>query len=269
MGQLHKAERITEGSHFIGQVVGIDRDAVASDARARVEGLKAERLGLGGLNRFPQIDPEVVAEDRHLVYQSDVDVPVGVLQELRHLGFARASYWHDGVNESFVHLARPIGGRLVVATDNLGSILDPVGCVARVDPFGRVREKEILTCSESGRLQQRTHNIVGGSRVGRRFEYHELTRAQLLSDTAAGALHGSKVGATGVVKGCRDTNHNGICVAEHSRICARLEPIGPHRADVFVRKIVDMAPTCVQALHDCVVEIESCDTNTAAHGLTS
>ena len=94
-----------------------------------------------------------------------------------------------------------------------------------------------------------------------------MTPLQLLSDTGAGALHGSKVGATGVVKGCGDTDHNGICVAEHSRISARLKPVGTHCADVFVRQVVDVAPTCVQALHDCVVEIESSDTNTAAHSL--
>ena len=55
-----------------------------------VERLEAERLGRRAADHVPQVDLELVAEPRHLVDQRDVDVPVGVLQQLRGLGLAPA-----------------------------------------------------------------------------------------------------------------------------------------------------------------------------------
>jgi len=61
---------------------------VAADPGSRIEDLEAERLGAGAPDRVPQVDAQLVAEDGHLVDQRDIDVAVGVLQQLGHLGFA-------------------------------------------------------------------------------------------------------------------------------------------------------------------------------------
>jgi hypothetical protein len=71
-----------------------------------VERLEAERLRRGAADDVPQLDPELVAEPRHLVDQRDVDVPVRVLEQLRHLGLAGAAGDDDGVHDAVVERDR-------------------------------------------------------------------------------------------------------------------------------------------------------------------
>src|SRR5213593_875923 len=71
-----------------GEVEGVDRDAVAAEARARVEGHEAEGLRLGGVDDLPDVDAERVRHERDLVHQPDVDAAERVLEELDHLSDA-------------------------------------------------------------------------------------------------------------------------------------------------------------------------------------
>jgi hypothetical protein len=64
------------------EVEGVDGNAVAAEARARVEGHEAERLGGGGLDDLPDVDVELRAHQRQLVHEADVHRPEGVLEEL-------------------------------------------------------------------------------------------------------------------------------------------------------------------------------------------
>ena len=57
-----------------------------ADARPGREAHVAERLRRRRVDRLPHVDAEIVGEHRQLVDQSDVDVPEGVLQQLRELG---------------------------------------------------------------------------------------------------------------------------------------------------------------------------------------
>ena len=66
----------------------IDGDAVAADARARLQDVDA-RVAVGEPDHLPDVDAELVADHRQLVGEGDVDVAVGVLDELGHLGGAR------------------------------------------------------------------------------------------------------------------------------------------------------------------------------------
>ena len=68
-----------------GEVEGVDRQAVAAHARARVEAHEAEGLGRGGVDHLPDVDLEPVAELGQLVDQGDVDRAEDVLQQLRQL----------------------------------------------------------------------------------------------------------------------------------------------------------------------------------------
>ena len=136
LGQLDEAERVLElGPHLVGEVVRVDRDAVPADAGAGVERLEAERLGGGAVDRVPQVDAELVAEDRHLVHQRDVDVPVRVLQELGHLGLAGGLGLDDGVADGAVEARGRLGAGRGQAADHLGGVADAVDLVARVDPL--------------------------------------------------------------------------------------------------------------------------------------
>jgi len=87
---------------------------VPPDARARVERLEPERLGPGGLDHVPQVDAQLVAEPGHLVDQRDVDVPVGVLQQLGRLCLAGALGAHHRVDEPAVELGGGVTAALRV-----------------------------------------------------------------------------------------------------------------------------------------------------------
>ena len=79
-------------AHLPRQVGRVDRQAVTADAGARREPHEPERLRRGGVDHRPDVDAELVAVDRELVDQRDVDVPEGVLQQLRELGLAGAGH---------------------------------------------------------------------------------------------------------------------------------------------------------------------------------
>jgi hypothetical protein len=79
---------------------------------------------------------QLVADDGQFVDQGDVHVPVGVLQQLGHLGLAGALRLDDGVDELAVEGdgARRAGRR--AAADHLGCGAQPVRGVAGVDALG-------------------------------------------------------------------------------------------------------------------------------------
>lgn len=63
----------------------IEGDAVAADARARIEGLEAIGLGLCRFDDLPDVDAHLSGEEGELVDEGDVDEAVGVLEDLHHL----------------------------------------------------------------------------------------------------------------------------------------------------------------------------------------
>src|SRR5205085_8067136 len=81
-----------------GQVKRIDGDAMAAEARAWVERLVAERLGLGRLDYFPDVDTHAVVQDFQLVDEGDVDRPITVFQDLARLGDFQTADAHHGDN---------------------------------------------------------------------------------------------------------------------------------------------------------------------------
>ena len=76
------------------EIKRIDRDAVAAEARAGIERHEAERLRLGRVDHFPDVDAEVVRHQRNLVDEADVHRAEGVFQQLHHLRHARRADRH-------------------------------------------------------------------------------------------------------------------------------------------------------------------------------
>ena len=75
---------IADRLRLVGQVVRIDADAVAAD-QARPERQEVP-LGAGGLQHVFGVDAQSVEDQRQLVDQRDVDVALGVLDDLGGLG---------------------------------------------------------------------------------------------------------------------------------------------------------------------------------------
>ena len=79
---------------FQDEVEGIQRDAVPSPSGARVEAHEAKRLGRGGVEDLPDVDPHPVEDDLQLVDERDVDGPEDVFHELGRLRGPRGGDAH-------------------------------------------------------------------------------------------------------------------------------------------------------------------------------
>ena len=127
------------------EVERVERDAVAAEARARIERLEAVRLRLCRLDDLPDVDAHAVADDGHFVGEADVDVAVRVLEQLLHLRDGRGA---DLVHAAFEHMAvqrrGDLGAVLSDAADDLRGILCLILLIAGIDALGREREVEVL-----------------------------------------------------------------------------------------------------------------------------
>ncbi|GAA3611241.1 hypothetical protein GCM10022199_13880 [Marihabitans asiaticum] len=159
-----------------------------------VEGLEAEGLGLGGVDDVPEVDVEVVAEAGNLVDQGDLDVAVGVLEQLGRLGLAGALGADDGVDEAAVEGGGVDAGRLVAA-DDLGGVVRSEPLVARVDPLGGEGEMEVGAGLQPARLESGTNDLVGGAGIGRRLEDDGLASSEVLGDGSGCGVDRAQVGA--------------------------------------------------------------------------
>jgi hypothetical protein len=126
-----------------GQVVRVDADAVTADqARGEAEEVP---LGAGGVEHVLGADAHAVEDQRQLVHQRDVEIALGVLDDLGRLGdldrrrAVDAGGDHRGVGpgDALERLRR-------VARDHLDDALEGVLLVAGVDALGRVAEEEVL-----------------------------------------------------------------------------------------------------------------------------
>ena len=130
-------------SGFPGEVVWVQRDAVSAQTRTRVERLEAVWFGFGCVHNLPHADAHFVAQ---LVDQTDVDVAVGVLQNLLHLGNCRAGNLIDlALQHCAVHRCDDLGSILADGADDLWSIFGFINQVSRIDTLRREAQVEILS----------------------------------------------------------------------------------------------------------------------------
>src|SRR5699024_11094660 len=125
--------------------------------------------------------------------QRDVDVPVGVFQQLGGLRLAAALSGCDGVDESTVEVSSTLRALGCYAADDLGRVLDAVGGVAWVDPLGGEREIEVGASCQAPFFQQRLDDLLGGSRPGGGLKDHHLPWLKLTGDGLDRAGHGAQV----------------------------------------------------------------------------
>ena len=89
-------------------------------------------------------DAELVAHQRELVGERDVDRAEGVLVQLRRLGHHRARDRHDGLHDRLVEQLRAAQALVGDAADELRRRVHVPLLVAGVDALGRVAEEEVL-----------------------------------------------------------------------------------------------------------------------------
>ena len=78
------------------------------------------RLGRGGVDDLPDVDPHPVGEDRELVDERDVDRAEDVLEQLRQLGRLGRRDAHDVVADQPVELGGAVGHAGVIPPITFG-----------------------------------------------------------------------------------------------------------------------------------------------------
>ena len=194
------------------EVVRVDRDAVPADARTRSEGLEAERLGLGAVDDVPDVDPQLVAEARHLVDQGDVDVPVGVLEQLGHLRLAQAARDDDGVDEGR-RRTRPRRPRSAASGRRRPWAWSPGRkcAVAGVDALGAEGEPKSTPATSPLGSRIGPNDLLGRARVGRRLQHDEAAGSKdAQADGGGGRLDEGKVGSAVAGEGSGHADHEDV-----------------------------------------------------------
>ena len=188
-GQLDEAGIELELARLPGQVEGIDGNAVPAQPRPRVEGHEAERLGLGGVDHFPQIDVHPLAEQLHLVDQRDVHAAEDVLQQLGQLRFAGPLHRHHLGDGAGVERAGHLGALARESAYHLGNRRGVEARVSRVLALRREGEEEVHARAQPGELfQDGLHHFLGGAGIGGALEHHQLAGAHVGPDRARGVL---------------------------------------------------------------------------------
>ena len=201
---------IADGLGLGGQVVGIDADAVAAD-QARGERQEVP-LGLRRGEHVAGAQPQAIEDQGELVHQGDVEVALGVLDDLGGFGdLDRGRAVQPGRHDRAVNLDEPRQGRLVRSRDHLGDVAQAMRRIARVDALGRIAEAEVDPGLEARELpQQRAADLLGHTGIDGRFEHHGTARPQHAGDAPAGLAQGLEIRAALLVDRRRHRHHEEV-----------------------------------------------------------
>jgi hypothetical protein len=266
--QLDEPETLTQGApHAPRQVARVDREAVATDPGAGGEGHEAERLGGGGVDGGPDVDPEIGGEHRELVDEGDVDVPEGVLEELGELGLARGRYGDGAGHQPVVELAHPFEGGVVDAGDDLGGVRQAPRGVPRIDALGAVAQEEVGAGTQpAAGLQDRADHLLGGAGVTGGLQHHQGTGPQVRGEGSGCGLDVGQVGGAVGERG-RDGHDSSVEASTHGGAGGGDEPAGAQTlAEHLVADVLDVGPAGAQGIDPVVGDVVTGDHMTGLDG---
>lgn len=261
VGELDEPEAAAEGPvDPPGQVDRVDGQAVATDAGAGGEAHEAERLGGGGVHRFPDIDAQLPCVDGEFVDQGDVDVPEGVLDQLGQLRHLGRLHRHGRLDDRAVEGVDSGEGGLVHTGDDLGGGLQGPHPVARVDPLRAVAQVEVGARGEPGvLLQDRGDQFLGGPGIGGGLQDHRGTLAQEPAQDAGGRLDGPKVGDA-LAQRRRDTDDGHVEAADRALLGGgQIAPAGQCGKEPLRRDVLDEGLARGKPLDAVLVDVETDD----------
>ena len=215
---------VANGNGLVGEVVGVDADAVAAD-QAGAEGQEVP-FAAGGFQHFQGVDAELAEDQRQFVHQGDVEVALSVLDDLGRFGDADAAgAVGAGGDDLAVEGVDDGGDCRAGAAGDLFNGGEAVVRVAGVDAFGAVAEVEDPPLPRplphpgggeqyslppgggglgrgGGKVPQPRHLLqdggtvfLGTAGIDGGFVNHQVARLEDLADGGGGLEQGGEVGA--------------------------------------------------------------------------
>ena len=179
----------------------VDRDAVSADTRAGLEDLHA-RVSVRQADELPDVDRELVADQRELVGEGDVDVAVGVLGELSQFGRAGVGQEDLRRAERRVEVAGLLGsGRRQPAADAIigDQLLEHL---AGQDALRAMRVEQAVDLAAAFRkfgFEPALH-LLGRADRRRGFEDDQIAGGDKWGDRTGSSLDKRKIGDAGAVR---------------------------------------------------------------------
>ena len=160
---------------LVGQIVGVHADAVPAH-QARTEGQEVP-FGAGRFQHLFGVDAQTLEDDGQFVDQGDVDVALGILDDLGGLGHGnRAGPEGAGGDDRGVELIDEVGAGRRRAGGHLADVGDPMLAITGIDALRAVAGEEVAVVAQPGQLlDDRDALVFGGARIDRRLEDHDIT----------------------------------------------------------------------------------------------
>ena len=127
---------------FVGEVVGVNADAVSADeAGAEVEEVP---FGAGGGEHVEGVDPHLVEDEGEFVHERDVEIALRVLDDLGGFSdFDGGCFVDTSGDDGSVHGGDDLECLGVLSADDFLDLGEGVFFVAGIDALGRVSDFEV------------------------------------------------------------------------------------------------------------------------------
>src|SRR5215470_297202 len=242
------------------EIERVDGNAVAADARSRIEGHKAEGLGRRRLDDLPGIDTDLAAGEGELVRKSDVHAAERVLEELRRLGHARVRGLEYAHRHVAVQVRRELGAALRHAADYLGNVGGGEAAVPGVDPLGREGEEDVGADHEPGRLQTRLYDLLGGAGEGRALEHEQLATMQVREQALERRHDEGDVGLLALPERSGHTDDESIGLPHLIECGGGGEPLARHQGSERLGGDIDQVRlAAIETGHALQVDVDAAD----------
>ena len=189
--------------------------------------------------------------------KSDVDVPVGILKELRCLSFTSAPGRHHGLDELAIERRRPLRASGRIPADHFRRVAQSERRIARVNALRRECEVEIQPHFQSGFFQDRGENLFGRSRICRGLQDHEHAAPQVVGQNLGGGAYRPQIRSTLIRQWRRYANHNCVGLTQLGLVGRRAKSGVEHCRNVRVADIVNVRPAFVERVDNLRTDVEA------------
>ena len=142
-GELDEARGEIVFASLPGQIVRIDRDAVAAEAGAGIKGHEAERLCGGAIDNFENVKVHAQAKLLEFIHERDIHAAENIFEQLHHFGGARGADGNHFRDDLRVESRGGASAGRIHATHYFGNLREAELFVARIFTLRREGEIEI------------------------------------------------------------------------------------------------------------------------------
>ena len=233
---------------------------MAAQAGTGIECLEAVRLGFGGVHHFPDVNAHFIAQNGQLIDQADVDVSIGVLQDLLHLCHSGRRYGgHVPIQNGVVHHGDHLRGVSTDGTHNLGGVAGLIDEVARIHPLRGEAQVKVLPALEAvALLQDGANQLLRGAGIGGGLQHHHGPPSEVLGDGDGGIPDVADVRLLVLVQRRGHADGDEIHITHPGEIRGGAEHSGLHQLfQIRVHHVADVVFPGVHHVHLFLLDIKA------------